>query len=408
METAICTKCIEDEHLRKFVQIEGSFVECSACHGAEEKGFTVEQLCAFLDPLIRRNFGPDEEGEPLSSVVQEVLGQCYDFEEEIIAELVRIDDYDPRDGDEPFYDDTASYSEVGRRFSISHYYARWDMLLEELKHKRRFFSSSAKSLFSIMFEGVETLKSRNPVGNVREDVVCELTAGTRLFRARICDSAATMQDMFKAPFNQVGPAPPSRARAGRMNAEGVPVLYCARDADTCLAELRPAIGGDAAVIELSVKRSLRLLDFSRLERSYGGEKLSYFQPDFAQVIERGLFLRKLHDLISQPVTPGNEADYVITQTMAEYLAHVHQPPFDGVLFKSVQRAGGVNVALFADPNFLNVSPLELFPLEYIDRSLTFHTTESIHYKHRPRELFMSGEKVSLLNEGDFEHGDGDW
>lgn len=50
---------------------------------------------------------------------------------------------------------------------------------------------------------------------------------------------------------------------------------------------------------------------------------------------REAFLRKLHNLISQPVVPGHEADYLITQTMAEYLAHVHQPHFDGIMFKSV-------------------------------------------------------------------------
>lgn len=407
METAVCVNCIDDEHVAKHVRMEGSFAECSICHGDEAKVFTVEQLCELIDPLIRKNFGQDEEGEPLSSVVQEMLGQCFDFEEEIIAELVRIDPCDPRDGDEPFYDDTATYSEIRRRFSITHYYAQWDMLLEELKHKRRFFSSSAKSMFSKIFDDVETLKSRDPDRNAWECVVCELPVGTRLFRARVCDSSATLQLMFRAPFQQVGPVPSSRARAGRMNAEGVTVLYCGRDADTCLAELRPALGVDAAVIELSVKRPLRLLDFSRLERSYSGAKLSYFQPDFAEVVERGLFLRKLHNLISQPVTPGNEADYVITQTMAEYLAHVHKPPFDGVLFKSVQRAEGVNVALFANPRFQEVAPIELFPVEYVDRSLTIHTTNSINYGHSKREFFISGDAVSLRRDGDFEYEEDD-
>lgn len=405
METAICINCIEDEHLRKFVQIEGDFSKCSICHGGEAKAFTIEQLCAALDPIIRENFGQDEDGDPLSSIIQEVLGQGFDFEDEIIAELVRIDDYDPRDGDEAFYDDTATYSEIRRRFSIEHYYAQWDMLLGELKHKHRFFSSSAKSFFSNIFDGTESLIWRSADGKESASVVRELPVGTELFRARVCDSPSTLQEMFRAPFQHVGPAPPSRARAGRMNAEGIPVLYCARDAETCLAELRPAIGGDAAVIALRVKKPLRLLDFSRLERSYGKGTVSYFQLDFAEVIERGQFLRKFHNLISQPVTPGNEADYVITQTMAEYLAHVHEPPFDGIFFKSVQRAGGVNVALFANPYFLNVSPIELFPLEYVDRSLTIYTTDSIEFKHQPRELYIDKDTVSLRLDGDYEYGD---
>src|SRR6202040_2120908 len=101
---------------------------------------------------------------------------------------------------------------------------------------------------------------------------------------------------------------------------------------------------------LQTTKPLRMIDFTRLEQSYG-EGLSYFQPDFTEETERRKFIRRLHSLISQPVVPGREADYLITQTMAEYLAHVHKEPFDGILFKSVQRAGGINVVLFAERDF---------------------------------------------------------
>ena len=118
--------------------------------------------------------------------------------------------------------------------------------------------------------------------------------------------------------------------------------------------MRPALGGDTALVELQTTKPLRMLDFTRLQKSHG-EGLSYFQPNFTEEVERRAFLRRLHTLISQPVVPGREADYLITQTMAEYLAHVHQEPFDGILFKSVQRAGGINVVLFPERN-LAVAP----------------------------------------------------
>jgi hypothetical protein len=82
METAVCVNCIQDEHLAKHVRMEGSVDECSVCHGEEARVFTVQQLCELIDPLIRENFGQDQDGEPLSSVVQEMLGQWFDFEEE--------------------------------------------------------------------------------------------------------------------------------------------------------------------------------------------------------------------------------------------------------------------------------------------------------------------------------------
>jgi len=66
METAICINCLDDEHLRKFVKIEGDIAECFVCHGDEATAFTVEQLCAALDPIIRTNFGQDEDGRLLA------------------------------------------------------------------------------------------------------------------------------------------------------------------------------------------------------------------------------------------------------------------------------------------------------------------------------------------------------
>ena len=51
-------------------------------------------------------------------------------------------------------------------------------------------------------------------------------------------------------------------------------------------------------------------------------------------------------VLRRPVVPGHEDEYLITQTLTEYLAHVHLPAFDGVIFQSVQRRGGANMVLF--------------------------------------------------------------
>jgi hypothetical protein len=180
------------------------------------------------------------------------------------------------------------------------------------------------------------------------------------------------------------------------------------DSETCLAEMRPALGGDTAVIELQTTRPLRMLDFTRLEKSYG-KGLSYFQPDFNEEVARRKFLRRLHNLISQPVVPSREADYVITQTIAEYLAHVHQPPFGGILFKSVQRAEGTNVVLFAERDEGEQDDGQgkprggrTFPITYVDKSLQLFATEQIKYKHRPWHLIERNGKVEVRGEDEYD------
>jgi RES domain len=406
MGSAVCWKCVEDIYLSKRIREEGAQVKCTVC-GMRRKGFTVERLGEVLDPVLREHIRPGREiprigqgdddsiyyeqaGDPLSYWVQEVLGQYFDFEDEIVDAVVDTEFVDVADGEIPFYEDSADYESIPT--SLHRYYEEWDFVLRELKHGRRFFNSSAQSLFDRLFRGVDGMKSFGKE-NGEEDVVWVFPRGFTLYRARTCDSWSRLNDFHSHPYENVGPPPPDQARAGRMNVEGVVVFYGARDAETCLAEMRPALGGDTAVIELQTTRPLRMLDFTRLQRSHG-TGLSYFQPDFVEEVERLAFLRRLHTLISQPVVPGRESDYLITQTLAEYLAHVHREPFDGVLFKSVQRAGGTNVVLFAErPRAAAAPGNSTFPVSYIDRSLRLFSTEKIQYEHRERRLTERGGKV---------------
>jgi hypothetical protein len=109
------------------------------------------------------------------------------------------------------------------------------------------------------------------------------------------------------------------------------------------------------------------------------------------------------------VVPSREADYVITQTMAEYLAYVHQPSFDGILFKSVQRAEGTNVVLFAErhegeQNDGQGKPRgeRAFPITYVDKSLQLFSTEEIKYKHRQWRLIKRNGTVNVSHEDEYD------
>ena len=66
------------------------------------------------------------------------------------------EDYWPGNGDGAFYDDTQLY--VPRKATPHALMAEWHYLLEELAHRRRFFSDGARALFDRLFEGVTGLK----------------------------------------------------------------------------------------------------------------------------------------------------------------------------------------------------------------------------------------------------------
>jgi hypothetical protein len=417
MQLAICAECADDVHFKTLIEENSEQLQCSVCGEPDSPAIGVIELGKLIEPIMRehfqhgptvRKFGEDDhdwweqEGEPIAWAVQQVLGQYFDFEDVIVDAVMEAKDVRPQDGEEAFWDSTSLYVET--RVKVGHYYAQWRSTLEELKHGRRFFSPAAQALFTSLFAGVEDQKAW--IEGKYEPVVYLLPTGTELYRARICSSSSLLRDVMADPFNHVGPAPKETARAGRMNAEGVPVFYSALDKDTCLAEMRPAIGNELAVITVRTSKPLRMLDFSRLEAARGGKALSYLQPDFTQEVEKRAFLRRLHSLVSQPIVPGHEADYLITQTMAEYLAHVHNEPFDGVLFASAQRTGGRNVVLFAERELLDPTPAEAFRIEYVERSVAIHTTKSIEYAHEELDVTVGDNGDVYLYDGtDDEEGD---
>lgn len=395
----ICHKCISDTDLKKIVGTEGEVEDCCECGGGEENAVSTERLGGIIEPVLRCLYSLGEDrptisdesdkisyvqcGESLAEIVEEVLGQYFECMDDVVSGVIAADEYWPPDGEEAYWDHTSNY-EKSLHF-CGHGVGSWESTLFELKHSRRFFSPSANTLFTQLFSNLEKLRVLR--GRFRSQyVVKTMPAGSILYRARICKLEVDLKGAWKDPLGFVGPPPQEKARAGRMNAEGVVVLYCAQDEETCLAEMRPAIGGELGLIELRTQEDLRILDFALLEKSLVSDPLGYFDQNYFKELERRELLKRLHQLISQPVIPGHEADYLITQTMAEYLSHVHDAKIDGISFSSAQRADGVNVVLFPARDVLHGSIEERFGVEYVDNSLKFFKTEAIQYQHSQIEI----------------------
>jgi hypothetical protein len=90
--------------------------------------------------------------------------------------------------------------------------------------------------------------------------------------------------------------------------------------------------------------------------------------------------------------------------LSEYLAHVHDEPFDSILFKSVQREGGTNVVLFPERGRDASAGGSTFPLTYVHKSFKLFSTKKIQYAHEERYLFEYKGQVTLAHEDD----DGLW
>lgn len=147
-------------------------------------------------------------------------------------------------------------------------------------------------------------------------------------------------------------------------------------------------GSDVAVICLATNQTVRLLDFELIKRAF--TSISAFDPEFIEKSEKHAFLKLVHRLISRPVLPGRETEYLITQTMAEYLSHIHRKPFDGVLFSSAQQREGTNIVLF-----LGISGV--LPVTYVEESLKVFEVRAVQHDLEEKFLFIVDGRVSILD-----------
>lgn len=430
-DNAVCIDCIEDEALRELVRAERHDQICVEC-GEKNTAVSIKHLAMLIDPYIREHYEPgpyerrygtgdddsywdEQQGEDLSSVVQDLVGQYFEFNDALVDALIENDPADIKDGDEPFYASDISY--VQTRVYVGHLYEQWRAITDEIRTERRFFSDRAREFFDWLFEGIEDLWFYEPnEGKVltllsdqtKLGVIQQWPAGTVLYRARRADTRDDYTRMVLKPAVELSPPPSKYARAGRMNAEGVTIFYGALDAIACLAEMRSSIGGYTVLGRFETTKALRVLDFGRLDKAYwDGKRLSYFQSDFNDQVTRRKFRRHLHKLISEPVIPGHEDEYLMTQVLAEYLGYVRRASFDGLLFASTQNEDGTNVVLFPKHTDCaleneNNGTLARFSLRYVDNSAEIYRTKGIRYDIPKIDFFLVDDRVHLH---DYEYDD---
>lgn len=161
-----------------------------------------------------------------------------------------------------------------------------------------------------------------------------------------------------------------RAREGRANPAGIPVLYVGTAIETAVSEVRPWIGAELSVATCCLLRPLRTLDLSR-----GHGKSSFSGPVFRHVlggetltntdVEAAVWT-DIDNAFSEPVTHADDrADYAPTQILAEAFRGAG---YDAIGYKShfgdSEDRGGFNIAIF-DPDAVKITSCAPFRVKSI-------------------------------------------
>lgn len=139
-----------------------------------------------------------------------------------------------------------------------------------------------------------------------------------------------------------------RAREGRANSKGIPVLYLATSVQTAISEVRPWIGYEVSVAKFNISRELKAIDLSIGHGESVLEHLTFTQlfgdevPD-PEVKEKAVW-NEVDNAFSRPTSVSDVfADYVPTQILAELFCN---NGYDALIYRSQFGEEGFNIALF--------------------------------------------------------------
>jgi HEPN/RES N-terminal domain 1/RES domain len=351
-EYFVCAGCFGDPAIQAFIwDHPASGQRCSFCDGADGK--VVAWLRSVLDFIVEGIHREYDDAVEVSPWDGGYIWTTTDSRE-LLVEVLELEL--PRD-DGTLMDllarCLADVEWCERDYAVlspsQHLLSSWGKFRQLVSHGRRYFFLDHEYVDDSEpdWHPDHPLSPRQVLERVlaytqQNELIRDLPVGTKLYRARPENGAGEHQTP-----DELGPPPPERAPPGRMSPSGVPVLYCALERETAIAET-PSETGLRALGCFETTAAIRILDLSRML-----ELPSIFDPERAQLREAIRFLQEFAEEISQPAPAGNpEPSYVPTQVVTEYVRFVWQAdggPIHGICYPSARQRGGRNVALFPPP-----------------------------------------------------------
>lgn len=185
--------------------------------------------------------------------------------------------------------------------------------------------------------------------------VKECKQGEIFYRSRVSENGRKFMpsDMGAPPFHC--------AKAGRINPEGIRVLYLSDSINTSLYEVRARLLDYVTVGKFILKKTIKVIDFAGLNR------ISPFfasQQDisFVQYAVNFKYLKVIANEIARPVRNGNTLEYLPTQYICDF---VRSKNYDCIRYLSTVHQNGINLAVF-DPSVFECVSTEMFDITKID------------------------------------------
>jgi hypothetical protein len=257
----VCLECIEDRILKSQIQAAGRPRLCNYCD-TRRRAVSIEALAARIEPIYidlvqmgeeylvadddSDNAHWKNEGSAPAELIAE-MSECDDsrIADDIVSILSDQNAYDViKDGATDWFDAT-SETYVLRVPSDPSVRDNWNDFCRTIKHDSRFLNDDAALLLGQLLDPV--LKGEWPRSGTAIKSITPSDADRFIFRGRLAGDAESRKVIYRSPIRQLSAPPRHLNTAGRMNAAGVTNFYGSFNKDTCVAELRTAVGGQVVI-----------------------------------------------------------------------------------------------------------------------------------------------------------------
>lgn len=341
-----CIECFKDAHIRETIKKNGTKGNCDFCSAKNVPTYDISNSTLLSDKIVGLVQAYTVSTEEDAKTLKEALKNDWnifngDVDEiqklviELCAPVIKKDDII---FSESVIIPQASDSDYLQQFGVIKGLS-WHQFSESIKLKNRFHNNMFNPDAFASFLSIATKK---------------YPKGTKLFRARIADKKEGFapNEMFAPPIG--------RRKAGRINPEGIGVLYLASDKLTALTEARASLYDFVSVGEFCTKKDLRIIDLSSIS------KMSPFlyQGDIEQFYVNRKVFQEMALEIAKPLRRSDSIlEYLPTQYISEF---VKSQGYDGVAYESTLHREGYNIAVYNEASLdcLNVDTVEVKKIEY--------------------------------------------
>ncbi|MGH4038361.1 MAG: RES family NAD+ phosphorylase [Sphaerochaeta sp.] len=175
---------------------------------------------------------------------------------------------------------------------------------------------------------------------------------TKLYRGRILNSKTSYSK------SEMGAPPKGKAKAGRINPDGISCLYLSDTIETTFYEIRAGLNDKAIVADFILKEEVTVVDLTGIDAI---SPFTWINSE-AAIEDLASNIQHLKTIASEIARPLCKSDKVLDYLPIQYICdYIKSENFDGIKYKSTLHEDGINYAFF-DENLFDCNNIETYEI----------------------------------------------